>query len=204
MKRWTDELKRGDQVANLYRSEIEQAKVVLDLLRWMGELDKMVLLTDSWEKPVFRHAILDAAVEEGRLSALPARAVMFVAERFDPEAFLTFILNEISRSREEGRRHTVLMWEADWAAGLDAWGQVAEFGSGLALAPLPGRTTVVAQYGTAVHSERQTDILRRSNPLVLEAGSLARNFWVVSNSSYGGIMTAAVGTVAKNAGWSER
>ncbi len=204
LKRWTDELKRGDQVANLYRSEIEQAKILLDLLRWMGESDKMVFLTDSWDRPVFRHAILDAAVEEGRLSVLPSRQVMFAAGRFDPEAFHLFILNEISRSREEGHGHTVLVWEADWAAGSDEWEQVAEFGSRLALAPLPGHATAMAQYSTTVHSEQQADMLRRSNQLVLETGFLARNFWIVSKSSYGGIMTAAVGAPSKNAGRAER
>lgn len=204
LRRWTDELKRGDQVANLYRSDIEQAKVLLDLLRWMGERDKMVLLTDHWERPVFRHAILDAALEEGRLITLPSRQAMFAMGRFDPEAFLALLLNEISRSREEGHRYTVLVWDAEWAAGTDAWDQVAEFGARLALASLPGRTTVVAQYGIAARSERQADRLRRSNQLVLEGGSLARNFWVVSSSSYEGIMTAAVGTRSKGMGWTDR
>lgn len=202
MKRWTDELRKGDQVTSLYHSDIEQARVLLDLLRWMGESDEMVFLTDSWEDPVFRQPIFDAAADEGRLTTLSARPVMFQG-RFDPGSFLALIHSEIARSREEGHRHTVLVWEADWAACSDAWVQVAELGSRLALSPLPGRPTMVAQYGAAAHSERQMDMLRRSNQLVLESGSLTRNFWVVSHSSYDGIMTAAVGT-ARGMGRSER
>jgi hypothetical protein len=184
LKRWTDELRRGDQIANVYRSEIEQAKVLLDLLRWMGEGDKMVFLTDRWDAPMFRHAILDAAVEEGRLSVLPSRPVMCASGRFDPEAFLAFLLDEVARSVEEGHRHLVLMWEADWAAASEEWSrQVAEFGSRLALARIPGGPTIIAQYGAGYWGEEWLASLRRSNQLVLEGGALTRNFWVVSTSS---------------------
>jgi hypothetical protein len=197
LKRWTDELRRGDQIANVYRSEIEQAKVLLDLLRWMGEGDKMVFLTDRWDAPMFRHAILDAAVEEGRLSVLPSRPVMCASGRFDPEAFLAFLLDEVARSVEEGHRHLVLMWEADWAAASEEWSrQVAEFGSRLALARIPGNPTLVAQYGAAAYPDRHVAMLRRSNQLVLESGSLSRNFWVVSTSSLDSIMKAPMETPA--------
>lgn len=185
LKRWTDELKRGDQIANLYRSEVEQAKVVLDLLRWMGEGDKLVLLTDHWDKPVFRHAILEAAMEEDRLRTLPSCSIMCASGRFDPDAFFLYLAQEAALVREAGYRHAVLMWEADWAARSEEEARsVVEFGARLALAPLPGEPTVVAQYCTGAFSPQQAQMQRRSNQLVLEASSLERKFWVVSTSSF--------------------
>jgi hypothetical protein len=184
LKRWTDDLRKSDQIANIYRSDVEQAKVLLDLLRWMGERDQMVFLTDRWERQVFRHAILDAAIEENRLIVLPSRSTMCASGRFDPKAFLHFLAGEISRSIDEGYRHLVLMWEADWAAASREWStQVAKFGSLLALARIPGGPTIIAQYGAGYWGEEWLASLRRSNQLVLEGGALTRNFWVVSTSS---------------------
>ncbi len=179
--------------------------MLLDLLRWMGEGDKMVLLTDSWERPVFRNAILDAAVEEGRLSVQPSRSIMRASGRFDPEAFLRSLIQEVTLSSEEGHTHTVLVWEADWAASSEEDSRsVAEFGAHLSLARLPGAPTIVVQYGTRAFSPRQTEMHRRSNQLVLEASSLARNFWVVSTQSFDRRMSARMTEVAGNIGQSGR
>ena len=176
MKRWTDDLRKSDQIANIYRSDVEQAKVLLDLLRWMGE--RQMVFTDRWERQVPCH--LDAPLRK-----IGCRAPLDppCARRFDPKAFS---ISSPARSPAQSMRIPPprSQWEADWAAASREWStQVAKFGSLLALARIPGGPTIIAQYGAGYWGEEWLASLRRSNQLVLEGGALTRNFWVVSTSS---------------------
>ena len=192
MKRWIDGLRSGDKVANLYRSELDQGRVLLDVIRWMSDQDELVYLTDDWENPVFRHAIIDAAIDEGRLRVFPSYDTLSIARGFDSETFLHFILNAISRSRDSGYNHMIMMCEINWASSTDSWPQLVEFISLLDLVKLPGCPTIIMQYSTNVYSDKQIDTIHRVNQLVLEAGTLTRNFWIVSKPSPDGILANAI------------
>lgn len=186
LRRWSDELKRGDHVAHLYRSDIEQARVLLELLRWLEEDEKLVLLTDGWERPVFRHPVLDTALEDGRLAVLPARSTFCSTGRFNPDAALDLLLLELDQAREEGFSGTAMVWDGNWALSVpEAAGPFIAFGAQLALAPLPSDLTLICQYDVRAFPPEQVELQRRLHPLVLEEGRLDRNFWVVSTSSFG-------------------
>lgn len=186
MRRWSDELKRGDHVAHLFRSDIEQARVLLELLRWLNEDEKLVLRTDAWERPVFRHPVLDTAVDDGRLAVLPARAAFCPTQRFIPEAALETVLMEKVQAREEGFSGVVMVWDGNWVAGApELVDEFVAFEAQLTLTLLSSELTLICQYDTRSFTPEQVGMQRRLHPLVLEDGRLDRNFWVVSTSSLG-------------------
>lgn len=170
----------------MFRSDLEQARVILDVLRWLGEGEKMVLLCDGWDRPVFRHPVMEAAIEEGRLKVLPSQGTLCPAGRLEPDEVVEMVLGEFEQALEEGFEAMAMVWDCSWVAKDAALAQqfmVLE--SQLALASLSLDITLLCSYDTRSFNTSETDMLRRIHQLVLEDGKLSRNFWVVSTNALG-------------------
>jgi MEDS: MEthanogen/methylotroph, DcmR Sensory domain len=189
MKRWYDELKKGDHAAHIYHTEGERVKVIIDLLAWMGEAEKLVIMTngEDGERLAPRSRILDAAMEDGHLDIIPARSSLSSSGKFRAETLMDIIYLELGKALDEGRSGLVFVWELDWLSqepeNFEA--HIVQQ-SKLSLTALPRELTLMGQYGVANFSAQQVERLLRVNQLVLEDGQLNRNFWVVSTTSLGG------------------
>ncbi|MDW5562929.1 MAG: hypothetical protein SA339_06845 [Methanomassiliicoccus sp.] len=185
MKRWYEELRRGDHAAHIYRSDAEQVRVVTDTVSWMGEDQRLVMLSDRWdtETKASRPRVLDAAVEDGHLIVVPAKPLLCRSGQFQAGALQEYIDVELDGLT---RPELVIMWDLDWlGADPDAFEAHIVQLSSMALAPPIHGVTLIGQYGTAFYTAEQVERILRVNPLVLEGGMLARKFWVVSKSSVG-------------------
>jgi hypothetical protein len=189
MKRWYDELRRGDHAAHIYHTEGEQVKVTIDLLAWMGEDLKLVIMSnrEAGERPAPRSRILDAAMEDGQLDILPARSSLSSSGKFRAETLMDIIYLELGKALDEGRSGLVFVWDLDWLSqepeNFEA--HIVQQ-SKLSLTALPRELTLLGQYGVANFSPQQVERVIQVNQLVLEDGQLNRNFWVVSTTSMGG------------------
>ncbi len=189
MKRWYDELKKGDHAAHIYHTAGEQVKVITDLLAWMGEGEKLVIMSDREDggRPALRSRLLDAAMEDGHLDLIPARSSLVSAGKFRAEALMEAVYLELGKALDEGRSGLVFVWDLDWLSrepeNFEA--HIVQQ-SKLTLTALPRDLTLMGQYGMAAFSAQQVERVLRVNQLVLEDGRLNRNFWVVSTTGMGG------------------
>lgn len=189
MKRWYDELRKGDHAAHIYRTEGEQVRIITDLLAWMGEDEKLVVMSDraDGERPAPRSRLMDAAMEDGKLDTLSARSSLSITGKFQAEALMDITCQELGKALDEGRSGLVFVWELDWLSQEpEAFEAHIVQQSKLTLSALPNHLTLMGQYGVANFSPRQVERLLQVNPLVLESGQLNRNFWVVSTTTLGG------------------
>ncbi|MBI0584351.1 MAG: MEDS domain-containing protein [Methanomassiliicoccus sp.] len=185
MKRWYGDLERGDQAAHIYHTDNEQVRVVTDVIRWMNEGERLILLSDRWDGDHERPGALEAAMEAGQFEVIPADRAMCSCGRFRAEALRDTTAYERGRALEEGLSGLVIMWDLDWG------GREADFEAHIversraALSVRPSDVTMIGQYGKGRLSEKQIDSVLRINQLVLEDGILSRRFWVVANRSKG-------------------
>ncbi len=189
MKRWYDELKKGDHAAHIYRSDGEQAKIIIDLLAWMEEGEKLVIMSDHEEgaRLLSRSRLLEAALEDGHLDIISARSPLSRSGRFRAEALMDIINLELSNALNQGRSGLIFVWDLKWLSQEpeDFEAHIMQQ-SKLALSSLPRDLTLIGQYGVTSFSAQQVERVLRVNQLVLEDGRLNRNFWVVSTTSMGG------------------
>jgi hypothetical protein len=188
MKRWYEGLGIGDHAAHIYRSDVEQVRVVMDTISWTNEDQRVVLLSDRWdaEARAPRPRVLDAAIEDGHLLVVPARSTLCPSGRFNAKAIETLVRAEAESAADDGRSDPVIMWDLDWlAADEQAFEAHVVQQSGMSLSPSTHQVTMIGQYGTSFYSPEQQERLLRVNPLVLEGGLLTRKFWVVAKSSVG-------------------
>ena len=189
MKRWYDELKKGDHAAHIYHSPGEQVKVITDLLAWMDEDEKLLIMSDreDGERPALRSRLLDAAMEDGHLEIIPARRSLVSAGKFRAESLMDTIYLELGKALDESRSGLVVVWDLDWLSQEpeDFEAHIVQQ-SKLTLTALPHELTLMGQYGMATFSAQQVERVLRVNQLVLEDCQLNRTFWVVSTTSMGG------------------
>ena len=188
MKKWYEGMSRGDHAAHLYHSPGEQNRVIIDVLNWMDENARLILLSDRWEGDPnpSRSRLLDAAMEDGQFMVIPAKASLFLSGRFRAEALKDIINQELQRALSEGCTSIVAMWDLDWQ-GEDPDDFEAHIvqQSTLPISGLPANLTMIGQYCVADLTPQQVERVMRVNQLVLEDGELTRQFWLVANSTMG-------------------
>jgi hypothetical protein len=186
LKKWYEGLKRGDQVSHIYNTNPEQLKVVTDLIAWMMDREKLVILTDRWqdESDLPGSRILEAAIEEDRLEVISIRHVEDVSGRIKPEALSNSVEIELIKAREEGLEGLLYVWDLDWAKRQPSdFEAFIEYQSKSMVTSSPHNLTVLGQYDLEKMTKQQLERVLRVSPLVLEEGELNRNFWVVSTST---------------------
>lgn len=191
MRKWCDDLTRGDHVVHIYRSDDEQAKGLLDLVGWMREEEKLALLCDGGEAgdpcSLGGH-VFEAAVQEGRLEVLPSYRKMCPAGRFHAEAVANLIMTEYGRALDDGFGSLVLCIDLSWMAGTpeDFTAHVVQL-SQITMSKLPSNLTLLCQYDRRRLTPEQAEGVQRVHQLSLVDGELVRNFWVVATSALGGM-----------------
>jgi hypothetical protein len=188
MKRWYNDLKQGDHAAHIYHSTAEQARVVMDMISWMDEDERLVLLSDHWDGDVKvpRSRLINAALEDGHFEIVPSRSTLCPSGKFCADTLGDIMGMEVERALDDGRSGLVLMWELEWL-GKDASDFEAHIvqQASMALSPRRRGLTIIGQYGSSDFTPQQVERITRVNPLVLEDGLLTRQFWVVANSTMG-------------------
>jgi hypothetical protein len=188
LKRWYDDLKQGDHAAHIYHSTAEQARVVMDMISWMGEDERLVLLSDRWDGDVKvrRSRLINAALEDGHLEIVSSRPTLCPSGKFRADMLGGIMGVEVERAFDDGRSGLVLMWDLEWL-GKDANDFEAHIvqQASMALSPRRKGLTIIGQYGFSDFSLQQVERIARVNPLVLEDGLLTRQFWVVAHSTMG-------------------
>ncbi len=188
VKKWYEELHMGDHAAHIYRTAAEQGRVIVDVLHWMDESARLVLISDRWdeEQTAARSRQLEAAAEEGRFVVVPARQSLCPSGRFRPEALQDVIGLERERAASEGFDGLVAIWDLDWLCEVpDDFDAHIIQQSTQSLSGLPVDLTMMGQYGSTELSPQQVERVMRVNQLVLEDGTLTRQFWLVANSTMG-------------------
>lgn len=192
MRRWCDELTRGDHVVHVYKSDDERAKALLDLVGWMREDEKLVLLCDGPDREArdlfpLGGQVFEAAIREGRLEVLPSYQRMCPGGRFRAEALPDVILKEHGRAVDDGSGGLVLGLDCSWTADLpEGFASHVVQLSQIAMSRLPSSLTLLCQYDARRLSADQAEKVQRVHQLSLSDGRLARNFWVVGTSALGG------------------
>lgn len=188
MKRWYEGLRKGDHAAHIYRSDAEQVRVVTETISWLSEDQRLVLLSDRWDRDARapRSRVLDAAIDDGHLTVVPARETLCAAGDYRPEALEAIMLAEAESAIDDGASDLVLMWDLDWLGEDDmAFEAHIVQMSSISLSPSSPHVTLLGQYGIPHYSPEQVERILRVSPLVLESGLLTRKFWVVSKNSVG-------------------
>jgi hypothetical protein len=188
VRRWHDDLKRGDQAAHIYNNEEEQARVVTDMISWMQADERLVLVSDRWHEgsEFARSRLLDVAMDDGHMDVIPGRHTLCPRGQFRPEVLRDIIDYELGRALDDGHAGLVMMWDLEWLSeNPEVFESHIVQQVGMAMAPRRSNLTLMGQYGTSWLSNNQVDRVARVNPLVLQDGMLSRQFWLVSNSSLG-------------------
>lgn len=188
MKKWYEGLSQGDHAAHLYRSPGERSRAIIDVLNWMDENARLVLISDRWEGDLnaSRSRLLDAAMEDGHFVVVPARESLNAAGRFRADALKEIIHQELLKALDDGCKSLVAMWDLDWL-GEDPDDFEAHIvqQSTLPISGLPSNLTLIGQYSVADLTPSQVERVMKVNQLVLEEGKLTRQFWLVANSTMG-------------------
>lgn len=187
-RKWYEDLRVGDHAAHIYHSKADQGRVIIDMLNWMDDESRLVLISDRWDEDPgqSRSRLLDAAIEEGRFIVVPARRPLYASGRFRAEALRDVINIERDRASSEGYRGLVAIWDLEWLKDEpDDFEAHIIHQSTLPLSGLPPNLTLIGQYKASDLTTQQLERVMRVNQLVLEDGKLARQFWLVANSTMG-------------------
>ncbi len=178
----------GDHAAHIYHSQADQGRVIIDVLNWMDDGSRLVLISDRWDEDPnqSRSRVLDAAMDEGRLMVVPAKQPLNASGGFRPEALKDVISIERDRAVSEGYRNLVIIWDLEWLKDEpeDFEAHIIHQ-STLPLSGLPSNLTLIGQYRASDLTSQQLERVMRVNQLVLEDGKLSRQFWLVANSTMG-------------------
>lgn len=192
MRKWCDDLKRGDHVVHVYKNDEEQAKSLLDLVGWLREDEKLVLLCDGPGREAedcfcLSGHVFEAAAREGRMEALPSQKRICPTGKLRPEAIQDIIMLEYGRAMDDGFRSLVLGIDYSWMADLpDDFAAHVVQQSHITLSRLPSNLTLLCQYDGRRFTADQAENVLRVHQLSLADGRLSRNFWVVATSALGG------------------
>jgi hypothetical protein len=192
LRKWCDDLRRGDHVVHIYKSADEQAKALLDLIGWMREDEKLVLHCDGPDREggdcfALNSQMFEAAAQDGRMEVLPSYRAVCPTGKFRADALPDLLIYDLGRTMDEGFSGAVLCIDYSWIAELpeDFASHVVQ-SSQITLARLPSNLTLLCQYDQRRLTAEQADQLLRVHQLALADGKLARNFWVVATSTLGG------------------
>lgn len=190
MQRWYDDLRRGDFIAHVYKNEMEQSRVLLDLLNWLNEDEKFIYLTEKWPldgtglSSEARNAVFEAAAKEGRFEAT-APYTLKEKGKMKRASVSEMIQSMMNKVKEEGFHGMLLGSEDSWiqSSPQDFESYIVKEMQ-LTLTRLPPNVSVLCHYDGRVFNAEQADRLTLMHPLSLSNGRLYRNYWVVSTKSW--------------------
>lgn len=192
MRKWCEDLRRGDHVIHIYRDDDEQAKALLDLIAWMREDERLVLFCDGPDREAresfsLSGHVFEAAAQEGRLEILPSNLSVCPTGKFHPEMIPQLIMREHGRAMDDGFGGLHVGFDCSWITEFpeDLTAHIVQQ-SEITLSKLPSNLTLLCQYDGRKFSAEQAERLRRVHQLALVDGKLTRNFWVVATSALGG------------------
>ncbi len=190
MQRWYDDLKKGDFIAHVYKNEMEQSRILLDLLNWLDEDEKFVYLTDKWPLDGVgpgadaRNTVFEAAMEEGRFETT-APYIYRENGKMGRLSVSEIIYSVMEKVKEEGYHGMLLGSEDSWIhSSQDDFDSYIVKEMQLTLTKLPPNVSVLCHYDGRLFSSDQSDRLSSMHPLSLSNGRLYRNYWVVSTKSW--------------------
>lgn len=191
MRKWCDDLRRGDQVVHIYKSDEERAKALLDLVGWMREDEKLVLLCDApggenGEPCGPGGHVFEAAVQEGRMEVRPSFRAMCPAGKFHAGSIQDLVMLEYGQAMDGGFGCLTLCIDLSWVAERpdDFSAHVVQL-SHITLSNLPSNLTLLCQYDGRRMSAELSEKALRVHQLSLADGRLVRNYWVVATSALG-------------------
>ncbi len=186
IKKWCDELDRGDFAAHFYANRLEQIKVALDLLKWMKDDAKFVYFIDKWPIEIPGHpgkgtnAVLEAAIQGGYLEIVEGVALEN-KKAFIRSSLISSIGRTIEQAINEGFKDILIVSENSWLHSQEAdFNRHLLESLQLTLMKLPSNVTVMDQYDRGLFERDQIEKIESIHQISLSNGILHRKYWVVS------------------------
>jgi len=181
-KKWTSDIKRGDHLIQVCRSEADKLSAVQDVAACVREKEKVLLFTDSekMRSSLIKRSSVGAQGTGDPIQTVRAGRTLCPKEKFDPAFALDVLKARLDDAADDGYRSIVAMFDMSWLAkrpeDFNAYMRV-EMSINLLRSPTP--VTVLCQYEGSLFSSEQLDMVSSLHALNLTDGMVQRSFWLI-------------------------
>ena len=181
-RKWTSDVKRGDRLIQVCRSEADKLSAVQDVAACVREKEKVLLFTDSekMRSSLIKRSSVGAQGTGDPIQTVRAGRTLCPKEKFDPAFALDVLKARLDDAADDGYRSIVAMFDMSWLAkrpeDFNAYMRV-EMSINLLRSPTP--VTVLCQYEGSLFSSEQLDMVSSLHALNLTDGMVQRSFWLI-------------------------
>jgi len=181
-RKWTSDVKRGDHLIQVCRSEADKLSAVQDVAACVREKEKVLLFTDSekMRSSLIKRSSVGAQGTGDPIQTVRAGRTLCPKEKFDPAFALDVLKARLDDAADDGYRSSIAMFDMSWLAkrpeDFNAYMRV-EMSINLLRSPTP--VTVLCQYEGSLFSSEQLDMVSSLHALNLTDGMVQRSFWLI-------------------------
>lgn len=181
-RKWTSDVKRGDHVIQVCRSEADKLSAAQDIAAYVREKEKLFLFTDSekMRSGLIKRSSVGAQGTGDLIQTVRAGRTMCPKEKFDPAFALDVLKAHLDDAVGDGYRSIVAVFDMSWLAkrpeDFNAYMHV-EMSINLLRFPTP--VTILCQYEGSLFSSEQLDMVSSLHALSLTDGMVKRSFWLI-------------------------
>jgi len=186
MNKWTDDYRRGDHVIQVYQTDAEREKVLLELVEWSRDDEKVICFTDKLSprsddghgNPLTTK--FNSEIENGRLEVKPSFSSYCPGGKFrGPEMFELWEKIHAD-AMEQGYKGLIGVGDVSWLkTHKSVFHPFMRYEQGIDFARLPKNVTILCQYDQRLFTSEELDRAMGVHQLRLSGGRLERNYWFI-------------------------
>jgi hypothetical protein len=186
MNKWTDDYRRGDHVIQVYQTDTEREKALLELVEWSRDDEKVVCLTDKLSlRPSDGHGSplttsLNPEIEKGRLEVRPSFSSYCPGGTFRGTGMFELWEKIRADAMEQGYKGLITVGDLSWLkTHKSVFHRFMRYEQGIDFARFPKNITILCQYDQRLFSSEELDRAVGVHQLQLSGGILKRNYWFI-------------------------
>jgi len=183
LNKWTNDVRRGEHLLHLCKSEDERVRTVLDMISCIEGNEKVIFVSDNEiSKYLSSHGVSIDTLGKGFEQRKP-RSIFLTTGKFSNEESLNQLRGLIEEARKSGNKSLILIFDHSWLIKKNgSFAQFMQFEASLTFTRFNIPVTFICQCNSSQLNDEQMELATSLHALTLCDGQVSRNYWLIPRS----------------------